>query len=62
MKKSKLIFLILAIIFFLIVLFIAYDISSKTTHPGAKSKNQGQLNKSSDSTDTTSQDSLLFEK
>jgi len=62
MKKSKLIFLILAVIFFVIVLVIAYDISSKTTHPGAKSKNQEQLINTPVVTDSTRQDSILFKK
>jgi uncharacterized protein YneF (UPF0154 family) len=36
MKRSKKIFLIFALIFLLIMLIIGYDISQRTTWPGAK--------------------------
>lgn len=36
MKKSKKIFLVVALIFILLVLVIAYDISQRTTFPGQK--------------------------
>ncbi len=36
MKKSKKIFLILSVIFFLIIILISIDISRKTTFPGSK--------------------------
>ena len=36
MKKSKVIFLIAAAIFLIIMALIGYDISSKTTFPGSK--------------------------
>lgn len=36
MKKSKLLFLILSILFLLILIWIAMDISSRTTFPGHK--------------------------
>jgi len=62
MKKSKVIFLIVAAIFFVMVLVIAYDISSKTTHPGAKSKNQEQLINTAVGTDSLKQDSLILNK
>ncbi len=38
MKKSKKIFLGFAVLFFGILAFVAYDISSKTTHPAFKKK------------------------
>jgi len=38
MKRSKKIFLILAGIFILIMLVIAFDMSQRTTFPGAKPK------------------------
>ena len=38
MKRSKLVFLIIAIIFFVILAIIAYDIAMKTTFPGKRSK------------------------
>jgi len=36
MKRSKKIFLVIAAIFLIIMLIIGYDISSRTTWPGAK--------------------------
>lgn len=36
MKRSKKIFLVVAAIFIVIVLVIAYDISQRTTFPGQK--------------------------
>lgn len=39
MKRSKKIFLVVAAIFILIVLVIAYDISQRTTFPGQKPEN-----------------------
>ncbi|WP_166637249.1 hypothetical protein [Algoriphagus boseongensis] len=36
MQKNKKLFLILFVIFMLIVLYIGYDISSRTTFPGSK--------------------------
>lgn len=37
MKKSKKLFLILAIIFLGIIIYISIDIASRTTFPGSKS-------------------------
>ncbi|GHB29365.1 hypothetical protein GCM10008106_07860 [Mongoliitalea lutea] len=36
MNRNKLIFLILAIVFMLIILGVSYDISTRTTFPGSK--------------------------
>ncbi|WP_293016338.1 hypothetical protein [Mongoliibacter sp.] len=36
MNKNKRVFLIIAVIFFLVMLYIGYDISSRTTFPGSK--------------------------
>lgn len=36
MKRSKKIFLIIALIFLIIMIVIGYDISSRTTWPGSK--------------------------
>lgn len=36
MSRSKKIFLILVAIFFAIMIYISYDISSRTTFPGSK--------------------------
>lgn len=36
MSKSKKIFLVVAAIFFLLLIYASYDISSRTTFPGSK--------------------------
>ncbi|WP_198675380.1 hypothetical protein [Pleomorphovibrio marinus] len=36
MKRNKLIFLILAVIFLLIILAVSWDMARQTTFPGAK--------------------------
>lgn len=36
MNKQKKVFLFIAAIFLLIILFIAYDMSTRTTFPGSK--------------------------
>jgi hypothetical protein len=36
MQKSKKIFLVLAVIFFALLIYASYDISSRTTFPGSK--------------------------
>ncbi len=36
MNKNKLIFLVLAVLFLLAMLWIGYDISTRTTFPGSK--------------------------
>lgn len=38
MKRSKLIFLLLAVLFFIILALIAYDIARRTTFPGNNSE------------------------
>ncbi|QSE96622.1 hypothetical protein [Fulvivirga lutea] len=38
MNRNKKIFLVFALIFFGIMIYIGYDISSKTTFPGSKSQ------------------------
>ena len=43
MRKSKLIFVVLAIIFFLIMAIIAFDISSRTSFPGQNKSTTEEL-------------------
>lgn len=38
MSTNKKVFLILAILFFVAMIYISYDISSRTTFPGSKSQ------------------------
>lgn len=52
MKKSKKLFLVLAGLFILVILYISYDIASKTTYPGSK----GNLKERIAPSDTTSND------
>ena len=40
MKRSKKIFLLVALIFLLIVLYVSYDISQRTTFPGQEPENK----------------------
>ena len=51
MKKSKKFFLVLAGLFILIILYISYDIASRTTYPGSK----GNLKERIAPSDTTRQ-------
>ena len=51
MKKSKKLFLALAIIFLVVIFYISYDIASKTTYPGSK----GNLKERIAPSDTTRQ-------
>jgi hypothetical protein len=36
MQKNKKIFLFLFVVFMLVILYVSYDISSRTTFPGSK--------------------------
>ncbi len=48
MKRSKKIFLIIAIIFLIIILAVSYDISRKTTFPGSKPQLKERILKDND--------------
>lgn len=43
MKRSKILFLVFAGIFFLLLLWVSYDISRRTTFPGSKPQLQERL-------------------
>ncbi|UII24311.1 hypothetical protein [Fulvivirga ligni] len=65
MSKSKKVFLIVAIVFFVVIVYLGYDISSRTTFPGSKPQlkerlmNSGSDESNSDSTKfITPQDSI----
>ena len=49
MKRSKKIFLAVALIFLLIMLYFSYDIASRTTFPGSKPNLQERIAPSEDS-------------
>jgi hypothetical protein len=51
MRKSKLVFIIIAIVFFIIMTIIAIDISSRTSFPGQNKAPVEQME-----TDTTTND------
>ena len=52
MKNSKKLFLVLAGLFFLIIIYISYDIASKTTYPGSKGNLKERI-APSDTTDSS---------
>lgn len=58
MSNSKKIFLAFAILFFGIMIYIGYDISSKTTFPGSKSQLKKRIGDKLELNDTTKSDSI----
>ncbi len=58
MTRSKKIFLSLAVIFFVLLLYASYDISTRTTFPGSKPKLKERIEEQFLEKDTTQQDSL----
>ncbi|UII25932.1 hypothetical protein LVD15_21925 [Fulvivirga maritima] len=54
MNKSKKVFLIVALVFFAIMVYIGYDISSRTTFPGSKPQLKERLiNQQTEEKDST---------
>lgn len=45
MNTSKKIFVVLAVLFFALMVYLGYDISSKTTFPGSKSQLKERINR-----------------
>ncbi len=58
MLKSKKIFLVVAAIFFLLLIYASYDISSRTTFPGSKPQLQERIKDQFLTPDSTKQDSV----
>jgi hypothetical protein len=58
MSRSKKIFLAVCISFFLGLVYLSYDISSKTTFPGSKSQLKERLKKQYLKADSAANDSL----
>ncbi|MBL7862627.1 MAG: hypothetical protein JNJ65_15785 [Cyclobacteriaceae bacterium] len=58
MTRSKKIFLSLAVIFFVLLLYASYDISTRTTFPGSKPQLKERIEEQFLEKDTTHQDSL----
>ncbi|WP_209328948.1 hypothetical protein [Lunatimonas salinarum] len=48
MNKNKLVFLVLGFLFLLIMLFISWDIATRTTFPGSKGNLKERIAPSSD--------------
>jgi len=57
MKKSK-VFLIMAGLFVLILAYVSYDISSRTTFPGSKPQLKERIKKQFGTADSTNLDSV----
>ena len=60
MKTSKKLFLVLAGLFILLMLYISYDISTKTTYPGSR-KNLKERIAPSDTTDRKQENNWYFQ-
>ncbi|HEY5692393.1 MAG TPA: hypothetical protein VIS49_13120 [Cyclobacteriaceae bacterium] len=58
MARSKKIFIAIAILFFILLGYISYDISSRTTFPGSKSQLKERIKKQLSAQDTLSVDSI----
>lgn len=58
MTRSKKVFITLAILFFLGLGYISYDISSRTTFPGSKSQLKERIKSQFIAPDSVAQDSI----
>jgi len=58
MTKSKKIFLALVIVFFALLAYVSYDISTRTTFPGSKPQLKERIEKTYLKGDSTAIDSL----
>ncbi|HEX8040367.1 MAG TPA: hypothetical protein VF490_14515 [Chryseosolibacter sp.] len=60
MSRSKKIFFLVAILFFLLLLYVAYDFSTRTTFPGAHKRTGANAPQTPDSlpSDTVTTDTL----
>jgi hypothetical protein len=62
MNKHKRLFLLLAIVFFLMLSYASYDIASRTTFPGSKGQLKERIDKTYLETDSISTDSMELTK
>jgi len=62
MSKSKKIFLVIAAIFFVLLIYASYDISSRTTFPGSKPQLQERIKDQFLTPDSTKADSVKSTK
>jgi hypothetical protein len=58
MTKSKKIFLGVAIVFFVLLFYVSYDISTRTTFPGSKPQLKERIEETYLKNDTVSVDSI----
>jgi hypothetical protein len=58
MSRSKKIFIAVCVLFFVGLIYLSYDISSKTTFPGSKSQLKERLKKQYLDADSSRKDSL----
>jgi len=58
MRTSKKIFLIVAVIFFALLIYASYDISSRTTFPGSKPQLKERIKDQFLTPDSVKQDTL----
>jgi hypothetical protein len=58
MTRSKKIFIGVCILFFVGLVYLSYDISSKTTFPGSKSQLKERLKEQYSKTDSVRKDSI----
>jgi hypothetical protein len=63
MKRSKKLFLVIAVVFFVAISYLAYDISSRTTFPGSRPQLKERLKGIyGDTTKVDSLENLLINK
>lgn len=58
MSNSKRIFLVFAVLFFALMIYIGYDISSRTTFPGSKPQLKERIEDKLELKDSTKVDSV----
>jgi hypothetical protein len=62
MTKQKKIFIIVAAVFFALLFYASYDISTRTTFPGSKGQLKERIKRNLISQDTLASDSIGFGK
>lgn len=58
MSRSKKIFTALAVVFFMLLLYVSYDISTRTTFPGSKPQLKERIKGDYSASDSLSYDSV----
>ena len=60
MSRNKKVFLIFAVVFFMLLFYASYDISKRTTFPGSKPQLKERLQKNHEKTDSVKQEDKLL--